>query len=217
MRVADSLSVTRMPESRHMVLERTLHRARCGRCDHGFVVDKPVLYTDFSRGLWISVMPVVDRVAFAVCEREATSVYRTAFARGPAIVHELARQTRPRLVFGYEELREKVIAADHGLDDAVLEVLKIEALLSSSDLLRDEALATLLLEDLPEPAVLRFRVARRHGEPEATPRFVHATRDGYDALAEQRDALAPYYRGLFDKPWCSLLRFRTDHGMAAGA
>lgn len=219
-RVADSLNANRMPEARTWVLERTLFRERC-TCGAHVLAIHPFLYADFDRGLWIHVMSEDQRPHYHAREPEVLAAHRAAFdtATGPRFLDALGAMVTPRLVYGYEELREKLIAADERLDDALVEAMKLEILVSRPELIRQGVM--LLTLDSTDEASLRFRA--HHFRPTGAPadREVHhvigsvlgeiaVSRALYAALAEKRDAVRDSYPSLFDGVYVNVQRYRFE-------
>jgi CpXC motif protein len=124
--VAESANVQRAPIWRDQVLARTFMRVACSACRAPIVLERELLYTDLERGLFIAVFPrgrrgEADALA-AVVER----AFQAAFVeQAPAAVRASAPAIDRRVVFGYDELREKVVARDAAIDDRALEALKL--------------------------------------------------------------------------------------------
>jgi hypothetical protein len=119
------------------------------------------------------------------------------------------------VVFGYEELREKIVADGAGLSDLVLEAVKVNVLTSDRALL-DDGVLTLRLErvlDGGDLLMLPEWPEGRRTEPAAP--FVIA-RSVYDAMMTHHDRLAAERRDLASGPHCSLLRLIDWRARAAG-
>ena len=218
-RVSDSLNAGRFPELRQQILDRTLFQQPCA-CGRTITALHPVLYVDFDRGLWIHVLPEDQRPSYHAREPEVAAAHRAAFdpATGPRFAAALGAQVAPRLAFGYEELREKLVAADAGLDDALVEALKLEILAGHPDLLRRGVM--LLTLDAADAESLRF--GAYHFPPGAPGEIlgdITVPRDLYAALAERRDAVRDSYPALFDGVYVHIQRYRFEppaEGPAAG-
>jgi hypothetical protein len=206
--LADSLNANRMPAARDWVLERTLMTATC-TCGAQTTAIQPVLYVDFERKLWIQAVEDDRRPAFPACEAEVRTQFAEAFdtTRFPAFIAVWRDQIQPRVVFGYEELREKVVAADHDLDDAILEVLKLELLVAQPHLVRG-GVQVLLLEKVVDDA-LRFRglTFDRDGRAQLGAEL-DVRRSAHDGLAARRDELARTYPALFGGCYVNAQRYR---------
>ena len=185
--VAESLHISTRPDVREDILAGRFHRFRCPACAAWTTIEKLLAYTDFDRRHWFTVVPVVELPFLAQWRELAISTFQaTMLERAPALVREeMAPQMLRRLVFGLASLREKLIAFDHGLDDRVLEVLKLE-ILRQRDLLPDVRLACHLTELTSD--MLAFDLARP-GAPPVIDRVAIARAD-YDGLAAGASELA---------------------------
>jgi CpXC protein len=202
--IADSLNVERMPAARKAVLDRTLNGAACPSCMAWISVTQPVLYVDMPRGLWIYCLPAAERGDLAGREAEAIEAFADAFRRdrNAAIVQTWRDRLTMRLVFGYEQLREKVVCADAELDDVIVELLKEQVLLAVPALLARGARVTL---EQASATTLTFWT-RADGEEELD--VVEVARAAYEQLAARRELLAADNPALFERPHVQLERYR---------
>jgi hypothetical protein len=209
-RVADSLNANRLPEARQWVLDRTLFQKTCA-CGRAVTALHPFLYADFERGLWLQVLREDDRPAYAAHERDVLAAYRAAFApgTGPRFIEALGAMVVPRVVYGHEELREKVVCADAGLDDALVEALKLEILVGRPELLQRGVV--LLTLDGADPESLRLRA---YGFPPGGPGQIlgelTVARATYDELAARTGAVRDSYPALFDGVYVNVQRYRFE-------
>lgn len=133
--VVESANVQRLPAFREQILARTFMRFTCLECSHLFIVERPVLYTDFDARLFVGVFPQPARNHSDHLAEIVEAAYQQSFEREPPVVVRAALgHLQRRVVFGYEELREKVLCFGGGLDDRVLEALKL-AILGQSPML----------------------------------------------------------------------------------
>lgn len=216
-RVADSLNANRLPEARQWVLDRTLFQKPCA-CGRMVTAIHPFLYADFERGLWIQVLPEDQRPTYHATEADVLATYRAAFdpARGPNFISALGALVAPRVVYGYEELREKIVAADARLDDALVEAFKLELLAGEPELpRRGVALLTL---DAVDDRTLSFRA---YGFPPGGPGEIlgeiGVARTLYAALAECAAAVRDSYPALFGGVYVNVQRYRFELLVAAEA
>lgn len=126
MDLADGLHITRLPEVRARILDGTFHTRACPSCGHIGIVHTKTLYTDFERWHWVAVAPpwlVQDWAHWAdIVTHEYDHHMRVA---APPMVKALADHFAVRLVFGFDALAEKLRAWDAGLDDRMVEALKL--------------------------------------------------------------------------------------------
>jgi len=124
-RLAHGLHVARAPEVRDQILARTFHAITCRGCSNIFVVQRPLIYTDMERKHWLQVALPEERIRWPEYERAVDALYDRAFTGSP-LVRDLAEGMRIRLVFGVEELREKLVLWAANLDDRAMECLKLD-------------------------------------------------------------------------------------------
>jgi len=178
------------------VLAGTFMRFDCIGCRATIEVEHDLLYSDLERQLFIGVFPRPSRGDAASCANLIEETFRTTFLEAaPAPVRRSATAITRRIVFGYDELREKVVARDAGLDDRVVEALKL-VLIQDAGWKR----GSLLLDAVDED---RLRFARITGvgvEP------VSVARGMYQELVSEQDRLAILLAPLFDGPYVHVSR-----------
>jgi len=207
--VPDSVNVARRPGHRGEVLRRELMRVECAGCGVKVTIERELLYSDLDHGLFVLVFPRREREHHKRHAALAREVFRRAVLNeAPAVVADLFGRIEPRVVFGYDELREKVLANDRGLDDRVVEGLK-ELLLREIEVLRERRAGLLLDEvDAGERGSLRFAVIEADGRMSELPALV-VPREVYDDLArgkkwleESRWLAGPYvHHSLMPRAW----------------
>lgn len=180
----ESINPTRHPFLQDQLLERTLLRRSCPTCgalhDH---YDR-LIWTDLPGRLCVCILQEDDRPRWPQLETEARAALSVPLrGEGPPAVRLWGDQVRIRLVFGTEELREKVICRLADLDDRVVEYLKVTLV----D--RDRGVAP-VLDACDDTADLRFRFLDRD-EPITLPR------DRYREAASRAADLAAELPGLF--------------------
>ena len=153
--LAKSINVTRAPAFRAHILAGEFHRAACPACSRNFTVETTFYYTDFARNSLFKVLPRGDRHTW----RHASGEVEKASSYIPPTVMVDAGRTL-RVVFGMDELREKLVAQDAGLDDRVLELLKVLLIYEHPVLLRSARLRLTLNHVTQEN--LEFRANYEH-------------------------------------------------------
>lgn len=114
--LADCLNIQRTPSARQRILDRTFHRLAGSGGE--VQVEKAFFYLDLARGQAILVQPPRERFRHV----DASAALARMLAVLPPAMREQAQLVR--LVYGLEELREKLVAADAGLDDRAVELMK---------------------------------------------------------------------------------------------
>lgn len=125
-RVAESINVTRTPAARAEILAGTLHCFECAQCGAALVHRGPWLYTDVDRRQMISVRLPEEADDWAGWEVVAERAFWKQYPRGGESWRADADDYRLRLVFGQWALREKLLLWDAGLDDAMVEIIKLD-------------------------------------------------------------------------------------------
>jgi hypothetical protein len=123
--LAHGVHVARAPEIRDQLFARTFHAITCKGCGAVFVAQRELIYTDMDRKHWIHVALDEQRARWPELEELVDASFTRAFTGSP-LARELSERMKRRLVFGLEELREKLVIWAANLDDAAMECLKIE-------------------------------------------------------------------------------------------
>lgn len=128
--MAIGLHITRLPQVRDKLLAGEFHRFDCTTCGRRIEVRQPLIYTDFERGHWIQVLPDDEIANWQDLAPAAATIFDRAVVHGAPILRSRVESFTVRLVFGYAELREKVLLFEAGLDDRAVECLKLLAIRS---------------------------------------------------------------------------------------
>jgi hypothetical protein len=117
--LADGVNIDRLPEARAQIISGAFHRFNCPTCQRRMTIEKEFSYIDLARNTFIKVKPRHDRHLW----KEASAALEEDLQRVPSVLSDVRGRTE-RVVFGLGELREKLIAEDHGIDDRMVEMLK---------------------------------------------------------------------------------------------
>ena len=121
-----SVNADRRPDLRAAILDGSFQAADCPKCGAKLRLPPHLTYLELRRDMWIAAEPASQIEDWSHIEDDVWTVYDRSFGLGaPALVREMTDRVRPRLVFGWPALREKLIAADLGLDDVNVELLKM--------------------------------------------------------------------------------------------
>lgn len=183
--LANSLHITRRPDIRQQILDGAFHRFGCPACGQTFQIEKLLAYTDFDNNHWYTVVPDDElpwrgeRVAFA---RQVFD--KNVVERAPPMIQELAPKLTQRVIFGLASLRDKLICFDAGLDDRLLEALKLQ-------LLRDLELAFTPGTYFYLVEVTATELVFEYAAPSASEtRRMVVPRDALDELAREQPQIA---------------------------
>ncbi len=121
-----SVNADRRPQLRLGMLDGTFQRQTCPACGATFRPEPEFIYQDVGRGQWIAVEPVDNLAQWQTLEDKAYATWDRAFgdrAGGPA--REIGEALTPRVTFGWPAVVEKLLCAEHGIDDIHLELMKM--------------------------------------------------------------------------------------------
>ncbi len=147
--LATSVNADRRPDLRLEILAGTFQRLACPACATLVRLPPALTYMHVAKGQWILAKPAAEFANWAQLEAIARQTFELAYGAAASRPAQLiGRGLRPRIVFGWAALREKLLAAEEGIDDVLLELLKLAALRNvSGAALNDESELRLLDAD----------------------------------------------------------------------
>jgi len=143
-----------------MLFARTFHRVECPSCRFAFTAQRPLIYTDMERKHWVQVALPIERPRWPELEPMADEVFERAFVGSP-LAADLRDGFKRRLVFGLEELREKLVIWRAALDDATVECLKVHAISREPELSRETLVVDAVVDGALHIAVGDAETAER--------------------------------------------------------
>jgi hypothetical protein len=201
---AETINVTRMPTARDRILDGSFHRVECSHCHAIIEVDRAFLYSDLRREQFIHVFPLSHFGAWPHWEEVAGQTFWSAFDPAPPAMHEVARRFAVRAVFGLDALADKLRIWDAGLDDSLVELLKLE-LAASDPTLRSRR--DLLLDVVGvDPGARTIEVAARSAHAGWPEERYSIRQSRYDELRAARLDLEEKFPLLFFRPFVSFRR-----------
>jgi hypothetical protein len=179
-----SVNVDRRPDLREAALDRSFQRQTCERCGAVFRIDPDFNYLDLARGQWIAVHPIDALGRWDEIELEDRAAFDKAYgSAAPGAARDIGNGLTVRIVFGWGAFREKLLAADAGLDDREVELLKIAILrnLERSPLSQDVELR--LVDNDGTDLILAWMVARSEEPVE----MLRVPRSAYIEVEDDRE------------------------------
>jgi hypothetical protein len=175
----ESANPWRHPPFQEQLLDRELLKMPCPHCDAEHRHYDRFTWIDLPARLCIAVLHESERPEWPELEAEALRELSVPLrVEGPPFVREFGETVSIRLVFGLEELREKVVCRIHDLDDRLIEAMKEDLPYGSS-------------LDAVEPGMnLTFR--------DGDERWFDVPWHVYEETAARRDELAAELPGIFD-------------------
>ncbi|MGR3321324.1 MAG: CpXC domain-containing protein [Pseudooceanicola sp.] len=195
MEAVGSVNADRRPDLRDAILDNTFQQVDCTNCGEAFRLEPEFNYLDVGRGQWIAAMSGREMVDFRDAAPEATGTFDTAYGKdSPAEAQTVGEGLTPRLTFGWQGIREKLLLREHGLDDGIVELCKFELMRNIENapmgaevelrlyIVDDDVLTFMFLNMMSEALIEEFQVPRRF----------------YDEIAEKSEAYAPLLEKLTD-------------------
>jgi len=126
-----SVNADRRPDLREAIQKGAFQSQACPSCGKTFRMDPRFTYLDVGRNQWIAVFPHAEMDQWRTREEEVQHLYDRSFGReAPPLARNIGAAMKPRLVFGWPALWEKLAVDDHGLEDVQVELLKVGLLRS---------------------------------------------------------------------------------------
>jgi len=121
--VYQSANVTLQPELKEQIFNLELFTVQCGDCGARLINDGNLLYHDMKQNVMLQLHPDSLRSEWA----EVSGRDRDAMAGSVRVMGGESVKSKPtfRSCFGLMELREKIELFDRGLDDKVVELIKL--------------------------------------------------------------------------------------------
>ncbi len=122
-----SVNAVRRPDLRVQILDGSFQAVACPDCATEMRLPPEFIYLDLQRGQWIGVHPSDRLPDWPQLETAARAIFDSSLGAGAAeATRGLFDNVVPRIAFGWPALREKLLCADLGLNDTILELLKLE-------------------------------------------------------------------------------------------
>lgn len=151
-----SVNPARVPGIKQDLLEGRFMRHPCRGCGHVLEIERDLLWLDLEAGWMILCLEPSARADLDGAEALAREVFQTtAVEQCPPAVKAIGRKLRLRVVFGYEPLREKVLCAEVGLDDRLVEYTKLAILFAHPEWKRPGFLGLRLVSVSPTELVFQ--------------------------------------------------------------
>lgn len=124
----------RRPDLRQAVLDGSFNRIPCGACGNTMVVQRGVGVWDWDRKQYLNVWPTWAETHWRDLARStADALHRNLGLAAPPAMRDAAHAFTVRTVFGYDQLREKLVIWDAGLDEIRVESAKLGLLSNRPD------------------------------------------------------------------------------------
>ena len=214
MEAVGSVNADRRPDLRNAIMEDRFQDVTCTACGKEFRLQPEFNYLDVGRGQWIAGMPAARLTSWVAVEDEVMDAFNQSYGpEAPLAAREVAEGLAVRLAFGWPAIREKLLLVEAGLDDAVIEMMKLDLMrrLPSAPLgLDTEMRLVRATDDLLAFTWIATAAEAGHGE-------VVLPRAAYDEFVAGAAAWSGIRARLTDGPWVDMQKLYMGEGRAAPA
>ncbi len=131
MMAVGSVNADRRPDLREDILSDRFQDIECEACKESFRLQPQFNYLDVGRGQWIAAMQSAKMQDHLEVEDEAETLFSASYGAGaPSAAQEVGNGLKVRVTFGWPAVREKLLIQEHGLDDVIIEMMKMHILRS---------------------------------------------------------------------------------------
>ena len=206
--VAETINVTRMPWAKAQILQGVFHRPNCPECGGVFQIERHFLYSDFGAEVFVQVFDIADRERWPSLEDQTEEVFYSATENGPPFVQSMAGRFRMRAAFGIDELADKLRIWDAGLNDKLVELMKLELLVKTPSLQQVDTLELTVRRVAHEDELIEVEAWDRAGVME--PMWFGGPLARYYELEADVERLEELFPGLFHRPYVSFRRLARE-------
>jgi hypothetical protein len=183
-----SVNADRRPDLRQEVLDGSFQRQPCPECGVAFRLEPEFTYFDLGRGQWIAVFPFGSIGEWEALEERARAAFDLSYGpKAAALARQIGARLKPRVTCGWAALKEKILAADHGLDDVEIELTKM-AVLRNSDEVPLTSQTELRLVDVKGSELIMAWIVAETGQ---VAQALAVPRDLYTEIAADRSGWQP--------------------------
>lgn len=196
-KIWDSINVTLNPEVKQKILDGSFFQFRCSKCGYTAPLAYPCLYHDMEQGLLIWLLP-----GNANKGRNMDQI--NSIVSGMGI--DFTSTEKPysyRVVEDSNALREKVLISDEGLDDRMIEVMKVIYLAQIQNQTGGEKDLDLYLDG--SKGKYQFLVFFPDGRTAAVPLNMDFYRDLYEVQKEMLEECTPSTFCAVDRDWANAI------------
>jgi hypothetical protein len=125
--VVGSVNATGRPDLRAAILDETFQEYTCASCGETARMEPSFTYVDAERGQWIMALPARDMTRYRTREAATADLFDRSYgSQAPAAAERVGDTMAVRLTFGWPAVREKLYLREVGLDDVVVEQVKLD-------------------------------------------------------------------------------------------
>jgi len=207
-----SVNADRRPDLRDAILQSRFQDETCPHCQTSFRLAPEFNYLDVGHGQWIAALPAASVRDWIQFEDQTKDSFDLSYgSKAPKAARDIGVDLAVRLTFGWPALREKIFANDRGIDDAVLEMLKLEMIRRVPSAPLAEGIELRLVGATDEDLTFVWIDA----ESEEVLETLQVRRTLLDAIAENAEGWKSIRDQLTDGPFVDMQKLFMGEGRAA--
>ena len=204
---AASLNAERHPALRDAIMDGSFQAETCSACGTKLRLPSHMSYLDMNRGHWILAEDIPELAHCFEHEAKAKALFEEAFgAKAPEPARAMADGLEPRLVFGWQALREKLICTELSLEDVTVELMKLAMLRGVDGAQIGGNIALRLVSGDEE--TLQFNIT--DNESEEIISGTEAPRALYDDIVGDEKSWKPFREQLTGKVFVDIARLMIE-------
>lgn len=174
----ESLRVAGQKELKAKLLSGEMNQVECSHCKKKSFIEMNFLYHDLEKKLWVQMVPQTERSQWQQLEED----YEKVIKKKSSI-----RKLNFRLVFGREELLEKIRIFDLSLDDRAIELLKLKIMAEDESLQNISDLKLIFIRHLPGEEELHFSLTSKEKDLSQT---IVISSQHYNVILENKEHIS---------------------------
>ncbi|GHF37386.1 CpXC domain-containing protein [Seohaeicola zhoushanensis] len=207
-----SVNADRRPDLRAAIMDDSFQMMICGDCGTAFRLEPLFNYLEVDKGLWIAAMPGREMPEYIEVEDRAMGVFEISYGeRAPAAAKAIGKDLKPRVTFGWPGVKEKLTIDELGLDDVIVEKLKLELMRRLPEVPLGPGTELRLMGG--GESALSFAWVQTVGE--AQEQGFSVDRALYDEIAGNEAGWAKIHARLTDGPFVDMQKLYMGEGRAA--
>ena len=200
---ASSVNAERHPDLREQILDGSFQAETCPSCQANLRLPSHVAYLDINRNHWMLVEDISELAQWTEHEAKTNALFDNAYGpKAPKPAQELGKGVQPRLVFGWQALREKLVCTELSLDDVSVELMKLAILRNVQDAQLGNNIALRLISGDEEN--LKFNITENHSEKIVS--TTEVPRAVYDEIVSEEAAWKPLREQLAGETFVDVAR-----------
>ncbi|HTU27099.1 MAG TPA: CpXC domain-containing protein [Pirellulales bacterium] len=202
-----SVNGDRRPDLRAAIINGTFQRQPCPGCAAPLRLEPEFVYLDLGRRDWVLVRPADRLTEWAELEKGAHDIFDMAYGpEAPRPARRIGESLRVRVTFGWAAVQEKLLCSELGLDDLILELVKLAVLRTQRTLPLGDDTECRLIGRTEESLLFAWI----HAATEETAEMMEVSRGVYDGIATDLRSWQALHAELDGNPFVDIHRLLVD-------